>query len=41
MAGPREAQGTGQFTKSKGADGKWACTGPSGVCSGTWFAVRG
>jgi hypothetical protein len=39
VAGPREAQGTGQFTKSKGT-GKWAGTGPSGVCSGTWFAVR-
>lgn len=39
VAGPREAQGTGHFTKSKGS-GKWAGTGPSGVCSGTWFAVR-
>ena len=40
VAGPREAQGTGQFTKAKGT-GKWNGTGPSGVCSGTWFAVRG
>ena len=40
VAGQREAQGTGQFTKAKGA-GKWNGTGPSGVCSGTWFAVRG
>jgi hypothetical protein len=40
VAGPREAQGSGQFTKSKGS-GKWNGTGPSGICSGTWFAVRG
>lgn len=39
VAGPREAKGTGQFTRAKGA-GKWSGTGPSGVCSGTWFAVR-
>ncbi|MGH6867025.1 MAG: hypothetical protein ACREDO_12880 [Methyloceanibacter sp.] len=39
VAGPREAQGTGRFKKSKGS-GKWNGTGPSGVCSGTWFAVR-
>ena len=39
VAGPRQAIGTGQFTKAKG-NGKWNGTGPSGVCSGYWVAVR-
>ena len=39
VAGPRLAKGTGRFTRSKGV-GKWNGTGPSGVCSGVWTAVR-
>ena len=39
VAGPRKAKGTGKFTKAKGV-GKWNGTGPSGVCSGVWAAVR-
>ena len=39
VAGPRLAKGTGKFTRSKGV-GKWDGTGPSGVCSGVWTAVR-
>jgi hypothetical protein len=39
VAGPRQAIGTGRFTKAKGS-GKWNGTGPSGVCSGYWVAVR-
>ncbi len=39
VAGPRQAVGTGRFTKAKGS-GKWNGTGPSGVCSGYWVAVR-
>jgi len=39
VAGPRQAVGTGRFTKAKGV-GKWNGTGPSGVCSGVWTAVR-
>jgi hypothetical protein len=39
VAGPRQAQGIGRFTKAKGS-GKWNGTGPSGVCSGIWTAVR-
>ena len=39
VAGPRQATGTGHFTKAKGS-GKWNGTGPSGVCSGVWTAVR-
>jgi hypothetical protein len=39
VAGPRQAIGTGRFTKVKGS-GKWNGTGPSGVCSGYWVAVR-
>lgn len=38
VAGPRKAQGNGRFTRSK-ASGKWAGTGPSGLCSGYWVAV--
>ena len=39
VAGPRQAIGTGRFTQVKGS-GKWNGTGPSGVCSGVWTAVR-
>ena len=39
VAGPRLAKGTGRFTRVKGV-GKWNGTGPSGVCSGVWTAVR-
>jgi hypothetical protein len=39
VAGPRQAQGIGRFTRAKGS-GKWNGTGPSGVCSGVWTAVR-
>ena len=39
VAGPRQAVGTGRFTRAKGS-GKWNGTGPSGVCSGYWVANR-
>lgn len=39
VAGPREARGTGRFGRS-GGSGRWAGTGPSGVCSGVWSASR-
>ena len=39
VAGPRLAKGTGRFMKVKGV-GKWNGTGPSGVCSRVWTAVR-
>ena len=39
VAGPRSAQGTGRFNRFRGA-GTWAGTGPSGVCSGVWTAIR-
>ena len=39
VAGPRQAIGTGHFTRAKGS-GKWNGTGPSGVCSGYWVADR-
>ena len=39
VAGPRKAEGTGHFNRTKGY-GKWNGTGPSGVCSGIWTAVR-
>lgn len=39
VAGPRKADGIGRFTRAKGS-GKWNGTGPSGVCSGIWTAVR-
>jgi hypothetical protein len=39
VAGPRQAVGTGHFNRVKGV-GKWNGTGPSGVCSGIWTAVR-
>jgi hypothetical protein len=39
VAGPRSAHGTGRFSRFRGS-GTWAGTGPSGVCSGVWNAVR-
>lgn len=39
IAGPRVARGTGRFVRSQGS-GRWAGTGPSGVCSGVWSASR-
>ena len=39
VAGPRQAIGTGRFTRANGS-GKWNGTGPSGVCSGYWVANR-
>src|SRR5690349_3407480 len=39
VAGPRSAQGTGRFNRFRGS-GTWAGTGPSGVCSGVWTAIR-
>jgi len=39
VAGPRSAQGTGRFNRLRGT-GTWAGTGPSGVCSGVWSAIR-
>jgi hypothetical protein len=39
VAGPRQAVGTGRFTRAK-ASGKWNGTGPSGICSGVWSAIR-
>jgi hypothetical protein len=39
VAGPRVAKGSGRFTRTAG-NGKWSGSGPSGVCSGTWSAVR-
>ena len=39
VAGPRQAVGIGRFTQAKGS-GKWNGTGPSGVCSGVWNAIR-
>jgi hypothetical protein len=39
VAGPRQAKGVGQFSRVKGV-GKWNGTGPSGVCSGVWTAIR-
>ena len=39
VAGPRSAQGTGRFNRFRGT-GTWAGTGPSGVCSGVWSAIR-
>jgi hypothetical protein len=39
VSGPRQAKGVGQFTKAKGT-GKWNGTGPSGLCSGVWTAIR-
>jgi hypothetical protein len=39
VAGPRVANGTGRFARSRGS-GTWAGTGPSGVCTGVWSAIR-
>lgn len=39
VADPRKAEGIGHFNRTKGS-GKWNGTGPSGVCSGIWTAVR-
>lgn len=39
IAGPRIARGTGRFGRVQGS-GRWAGTGPSGVCSGFWSASR-
>jgi hypothetical protein len=39
VAGPRIAHGTGRFSGLRGS-GTWAGTGPSGVCSGVWTAIR-
>src|SRR6478672_9102739 len=39
VAGPRSAQGIGRFNRLRGS-GTWAGTGPSGVCSGVWTAIR-
>jgi hypothetical protein len=39
VAGPRIAHGTGRFNRFQGS-GTWAGTGPSGLCSGVWTAVR-
>jgi hypothetical protein len=39
VAGPRSAYGTGRFNQFRGS-GTWAGTGPSGVCSGIWSAIR-
>jgi hypothetical protein len=38
VAGPRSAHGTGRFGRFRGS-GRWAGTGPSGVCSGVWNAI--
>jgi hypothetical protein len=39
VAGPRSAYGTGRFNRFRG-NGTWGGTGPSGICSGVWNAVR-
>jgi hypothetical protein len=39
VAGPRSAKGTGRFNRVQGS-GTWVGTGPSGVCSGVWTAIR-
>jgi hypothetical protein len=39
VAGPRVAHGTGRFGRFRGS-GTWAGTGPSGLCSGVWSAIR-
>ena len=40
VAGPRIAHGSGRFSRFRGGTGTWAGTGPSGVCSGVWSAIR-
>ena len=39
VAGPRIAQGTGRFNRFQGS-GTWTGSGPSGLCSGVWNAMR-
>lgn len=39
VAGPRIARGTGRFNRVQGS-GTWSGSGPSGICSGVWNAVR-
>ena len=39
VAGPRIAKGSGRFNRAR-ATGTWSGTGPSGVCTGVWNAVR-
>ena len=39
VAGPRIAHGTGRFNRFRGS-GTWAGSGPSGLCSGVWSAIR-
>ena len=39
VAGPRIAHGSGRFSRFRGS-GTWAGTGPSGLCSGVWSAIR-
>ena len=39
VAGPRIAHGIGRFSRVQGR-GTWTGTGPSGVCSGVWSALR-
>ena len=39
VAGPRIAHGIGRFNRFRGS-GTWAGTGPSGLCSGVWSAIR-
>jgi hypothetical protein len=39
VAGPRIAHGTGRFSRFRGS-GTWSGTGPSGVCTGVWSAIR-
>ena len=39
VAGPRIAHGTGRFGRFRGS-ATWAGTGPSGLCSGVWSAIR-
>jgi hypothetical protein len=39
VAGSRIAHGTGRFSRFRGS-GTWAGSGPSGLCSGVWSAIR-
>jgi hypothetical protein len=39
VAGPRIAHGIGRFNRFRGS-GTWDGTGPSGLCSGVWSAIR-
>ena len=39
VAGPRIAHGTGRFSRFRGS-GTWAGSGPSGLCSDVWSAIR-